>query len=123
MLTSELMRCTGVTRDTIRHYEDIGLLDDRHFVRRANGYRDYNQAAVDRVIFVLKGKAAGFTLANIAKVADEWESNTLPVDDKLHILNKQLDFIDQHIADLQSLRADINEIITKQTEEKLLSAG
>ena len=114
MLISELMRCTGVTRDTIRHYEALGLLHEAHFCRRENGYRHYNQKAVERLEFIKKGQSAGFTLKQIAKVADDWESNEMSMDEKRHILSKQLIDIDRRIADLQSLKSEILGMLAEE---------
>lgn len=113
MLISELMEKTDVTRDTIRHYEHIGLLHESHFTRRANGYRDYNDAAVDRITLVKKAQRAGFTLNQVASVADDWESNVLTEDEKRQIFIKQLDTIDARIADLQDIKAEIQTMLAK----------
>lgn len=111
MRISELMERTGVTRETVRHYEDIGLLHEAHFCRRANGYRDYNESAVERILFVKKGQNAGFTLRQIAQVADEWESDTLPLATKQMIISKQLVEIEKRIADLQALKAELEGLL------------
>ncbi|NJL57721.1 MerR family transcriptional regulator [bacterium] len=113
MRISDVMARTGVTRETVRHYEDIGLLHAAHFCRRANGYRDYNESAVERILFVKKGQSAGFTLRQIVKVADEWESDTLPLATKQMIINKQLADIDQRIADLLALKAELEALLAE----------
>src|SRR5579872_3180748 len=43
----ELARATGVSADTIRHYERIGVLPKA--VRSPSGYRIYPKSAVERV--------------------------------------------------------------------------
>lgn len=113
MRIGELMQRADVTRDTIRHYEHMGLLHAAHFCKRDNGYRDYNEQAVERVLFVKKAQKAGFTLSQIVQVADEWENNTLPLAEKKQILSKQLAVIDEHIADLQALRAEIEAMLAQ----------
>lgn len=111
MLISKLMERTGVSRDTLRHYESIGLLHNAHFYRRKNGYRDYNESAVQRINFVKKAQRAGFTLNQIGQVADEWESNELSTEDKKMILSKQITSIDQHIDNLRALQDEIRAMI------------
>lgn len=46
MRIGELSNRTGVPTRLLRYYEEQGLLDSR---RSANGYRDYDPDAVDRV--------------------------------------------------------------------------
>lgn len=111
MLIGELMQRTDVSRDTIRHYEAIGLLHEAHFTRRENGYRDYNEGAIERIMFIKKAQSGGFTLNQILTVADEWESNELLIETKLLILSKQLDVIDERIADLESLKDQIRYLM------------
>ncbi|MEL6528122.1 MAG: MerR family transcriptional regulator [Chloroflexota bacterium] len=115
MLISELMRRTGVSRDTIRHYEDMGLLHDAHMTRRENGYRDFNELAVERIDFVRKAQRSGFKLSEIVQVADAWQSNELDLAFKQEILRKRLKNIDEHIADLQDLREDILALLDEDT--------
>jgi DNA-binding transcriptional MerR regulator len=112
MLISELMQRTQITRDTVRHYKDIGLLHDAHFCRRTNGYYDYNAGAVERIEFVKRAQRAGFTLAQIATVADEWESDMMSIDEKRQILRKQLQQIDAQIQELQQLRCEVEYKLT-----------
>lgn len=114
MLIGELMRCTGVTRDAIRHYEQLGLLHEAHFTRLENGYRDYNDRAIERIEFIRKGQNAGFKLWQITKVADDWENNEMSMEEKREILQKQLIEINARIDDLQSLRSEIEALLMQE---------
>ncbi|MEU3558419.1 MerR family transcriptional regulator [Streptomyces fragilis] len=49
MLIGELSDRTGTSRRLLRYYEQQGLLTSR---RSANGYRDYAESCVDRVLQV-----------------------------------------------------------------------
>ncbi|MCH0543329.1 MerR family transcriptional regulator [Streptomyces sp. MUM 203J] len=46
MRIGELSECTNTSRRLLRYYEEQGLIVSR---RCANGYRDYDEALVDRV--------------------------------------------------------------------------
>lgn len=65
MTIGQLARAAEVGIETIRFYERKGLLDEPP--RRASGYRQYPQAALDRLAFVRRAKALGFTLDEIAE--------------------------------------------------------
>ena len=53
----------GVAIDTIRFYEREGLLPEP--LRRASGYRSYNESAISRLRFIRRAKDLGFTLEEI----------------------------------------------------------
>jgi MerR family copper efflux transcriptional regulator len=63
MKIGELMKRTGVPIDTIRYYEDHGILPPAQ--RRESGYRDYDEQDVARIRFVRRAKHLGFTLREI----------------------------------------------------------
>ena len=51
MKIGEVARRTGVPIDTVRYYERNGLLPPP--ARRASGYRDYHEADIARLNFIL----------------------------------------------------------------------
>ena len=56
MRISELAKRADLTPDTIRFYEKIGLLDESHFRREDNNYRDYYESAFARLELVRLGQ-------------------------------------------------------------------
>lgn len=56
--------CVGI--DTVRFYERAGLLPKPE--RTASGYRSYANDDVDRLRFIRRSKALGFTLEEIAEL-------------------------------------------------------
>ena len=74
-----LAKETGVSPDTIRHYERIGVLPKA--ARTRAGYRIYPESAVERVRVVQRALRVGFTLAELAevlKVRERWRSTLSP---------------------------------------------
>lgn len=63
MKISAFEKKVGLTRDTIRYYEKIGLLTPP--LRSENGYRYYSETQIQELDFIQKGKAIGFTLGAI----------------------------------------------------------
>lgn len=78
MLIGEIVRQTGVSRDTIRHYEKLGLLKAAGRPSAFNNYKSYPAATVARLALIQQGKNLGFTLAEIADGLDLWKSEQLP---------------------------------------------
>ncbi len=76
MLIGELAQKTGLSRDTIRFYEKVGLVTP--FQRNPeNGYKEYDNDAIDRLILITQAKALGFTLSEINQEIDcmaEWRA-------------------------------------------------
>ena len=60
MKIGELSKQTGVSIDTIRYYEQRGLIPPAS--RTATGYRQYSDGDVSRLQFIVQAKDLGFTL-------------------------------------------------------------
>jgi MerR family transcriptional regulator, copper efflux regulator len=97
MTVGELARRAGVGIETIRYYERRGLLDEP--ARAANGYRTYGQADLDRLALVARAKLLGFTLAEIAELADSAEPEAI-----LDKAQAKLAQLDDQFAALEALR-------------------
>ena len=105
MRIGELAATAGTTTKTLRFYEKSGLLPPAE--RAANGYRDYGPAALSRLDFIRRGRAAGLTLAQIREVIDIREGGDAPCNHVHQLLTARLADIDRQIADLQVLRATL----------------
>jgi MerR family Zn(II)-responsive transcriptional regulator of zntA len=106
MRIGELAATAGTTTKTLRFYEKSGLLPPTE--RAANGYRDYGPAALSRLDFIRRGRAAGLTLAQIREVIDIRETGDAPCHHVHQLLTERLADIDRQIADLQALRATLS---------------
>lgn len=62
----KLAKAAGVGIDTVRFYERAGLLPPAP--RTASGYRLYEMADADRLRFIRRAKALGFSLDEIAEL-------------------------------------------------------
>ena len=60
MKIGQLSKQSGVSIDTIRYYEQRGLIPPA--ARTASGYRQYSAADVSRLKFIVQTKEVGFTL-------------------------------------------------------------
>src|SRR3954468_3824700 len=105
MRIGELAAATGTTTKTLRFYEESGLLPPTQ--RAANGYRDYEPAALSRLDFIRRGRAAGLTLAQIREVIEVPDGGDTPCVHVHQLLPERLADVDRHIADLQVLRATL----------------
>ncbi len=65
MLIGEVAKQTGFSKDTIRYYEKIGLLEKADQNREENNYRIYSHAVILKLQMIKKVKTLGFTLNEI----------------------------------------------------------
>lgn len=63
MTRGQLARRIGVGPETTRFYERQGLIPEAH--RSCEGYRRFDQAAVNRLVFIRRTKNLGFSLPEI----------------------------------------------------------
>jgi DNA-binding transcriptional MerR regulator len=61
-----LAKAAGVGLDTVRFYERAGLMPEA--ARTASGYRTYGAGDVERLRFIRRAKALGFSLDQIAEL-------------------------------------------------------
>lgn len=126
--TREFARLCGTTKDTLFHYEDVGLLKPR---RRANGYREYtaDDFFVFNIIQVLQ--QTGSSLEEVGEhLAHHDTERTLALFEEkrrqLAVKRQQLEqmehFLEQNIAMMHfALQAVYDEPkVEEQPEEKLL---
>jgi len=76
LLAGTLAKATGVSPDTIRYYERLGLLPKA--LRTESGYRVYPHSAVERVLVVQRALRIGFTLAELAEVLKARDAGGVP---------------------------------------------
>lgn len=105
MKIGELAGLSGVPTKTIRYYEEIGVLPDP--ARAANGYRAYEQDAVDRLRFVRDARATGLTLTEIASILGLRDQGASTCDHVTGLLEQHLGDLDRHIATLQRTRKQL----------------
>lgn len=104
MLIGELANKSGYTRDTIRFYEKAGLVKGIKARGGTNGYRHYDEAALERLLLVRQAKLLGFTLAEIRRLIGAWESNALSPAQKAGIFSDKIALIDERLAELKRVR-------------------
>lgn len=122
MRIGELARVVGVSADTIRFYEKQGLLDSSLYTRKANNYRDYDDAAIAHLSMVASAKQLGFTLSEILELSTLWSSGQLDTDGKVEILEQKLAELEVKKQALTDLQTTIEEKLKRlRTADDTLS--
>jgi len=76
MRIGEVAAAADVAPETVRYYEKRGLLAAPR--RTANGYRTYDDNALNQLRFIRTAQAAGLTLAEIRSVIELRNDGTTP---------------------------------------------
>jgi DNA-binding transcriptional MerR regulator len=105
----KLAGATGTKVETIRYYEQIGLLPAP--ARSAANYRSYETAHLRRLSFIRRARDLGFSIDQVRELmglADRRDQSCIAVD---VIANQHRDAITQKITDLTALAAELDVLI------------
>lgn len=86
----ELAKKTEVTKRTIDYYTNLGLLQAE---RSAANYRYYNEAAIERILFIEECKKDNLSLEDIKKRLNDRKMDTYDINlikEKLGSLEKEM---------------------------------
>lgn len=104
---SAAAKAAQVNVETLRYYEREGLLPTPP--RGANGYRQYDDAALKRLRFIRRAQGLGFSLAQVREL--------LRLDDGLNcgaaqtLARGKLEGIERQIADLKRMRLRLRQTL------------
>lgn len=104
MKIGELALATEVSRDTLRFYEQRGLI---RAARRDNGYRHYAPETVQLVGYIRLAQRLGFSLAEIGENLPALWDAPAPEAALAQLLSDKVVAIDARIAELHALRAGL----------------
>ena len=105
----DLARLTGTKVNTIRFYEEAGLLPQAE--RSVSGRRIYRDGDTQRLAFIRRSRSLGFPLDAVRELltlADDTDQPCQAVD---RIARVHLAAIEQKIADLSALRTELARVI------------
>lgn len=111
MKIGELAAAVGTTTKTIRFYESIGLLDEP--ARTSSGYRDYDQAAVERLGFVKQAQSTGLTLDEIGSILQIKDQGGRSCEHTRRLLGRHLDALDERIEELHRARIELRRMFDR----------
>ncbi len=111
-----LAKLTGVSTDTLRHYERLGLLPG--IVRTSGGYRRYRLDAVERVGLIKRALVIGFTLKELAGVLHARDRGTPPCGKVRSLVGDRLAALERRLEELVVLR-DQMKLLLRDWDERL----
>ena len=128
MKIAEVSERYGLSSDTLRYYERIGLLP--HVSRSDSGIRDYSDLDIRRVEFIKCMRSAGLPIEVLIDYMELVQQGDQTIEARKEILKEQRDLVVERIKDMQKtldllnhkIQVYENAILTKekaivQTEE------
>ncbi|GGR93249.1 MerR family transcriptional regulator [Micromonospora fulviviridis] len=104
MRIGELAAQAGISTDTVRYYEKVGLVAGR---RLPNGYRDFPPETVAWLHYIRTAQALGFSLAEISRNCAELRAAPDTATALSALFQEKITVIDARMAELAALRADL----------------
>lgn len=105
MKIGEVAKRAGVTVDTVRFYERVGVLAPP--ARTESGYRDYEPDTVERIRLTRELQAIGFTLSDAVDALAAHDAGGATCESERWRLQAVLDRVDAQLAELTALRGRI----------------
>ena len=110
MQSGELSRLAGISTDTLRHYESLGVLPKPP--RTNGGYRDYAANSLERVRLIQSALKVGFSLAELATILRMRDRGEVPCHRVRAIAEHKLQDVKQQIRDLLGMHDQLERILT-----------
>lgn len=108
MLIGDVAERAGVSIKTLRYYEVVGVIDTA--ARTLGGYRDYDEAVLERLRFIRSAQAVGLTLGEIREVVAFRERGESPCAHVLGLLETHAAEVDRRIRELRNLRLELGAL-------------
>src|ERR1700674_1127695 len=116
MRSGQLAHLTGVSTDTLRHYERLGLLPLPQ--RTAGNYRQYPPTSQLRGELIQRALTIGFFLSELKAILAVRDRGGAPCRHVRALMRSKIRAMDEQIKNLVSLRVELNRL-SKDWDERL----
>ena len=90
LLIGTLAAQANTTKDTIRHYDQLGLLKSRKRQAGSRLYTEFHPECVERIELIKRAQAIGFTLTEIKDSLNDYYDGQLDIDLQLSLTQQKL---------------------------------
>jgi DNA-binding transcriptional MerR regulator len=103
MLIDEVARIAGMSKDGVRHYEEMGLIGSRPRRAGSRTYRDYDPAVLETIEQVRQPQRLGFSLKEIGPLLKAYGTANLTAEETVAFLEQRLRAIREKQAELRQV--------------------
>jgi MerR family transcriptional regulator, aldehyde-responsive regulator len=124
MKISKVSEQSGISVDTLRYYERIGLLPPVN--RSENGIRDYNELDIRRVDFIKCMRGAGLPIEVLIEYMELVQQGDQTIEARKEILVEQRDLLADRMEEMQktldrlNYKIDVYEKALLKKEQEML---
>ena len=90
LLIGTLATKANTTKDTIRHYDQLGLLKSRKRQAGSRLYTEFHPECIERIELIKSAQAIGFTLTEIKDSLNDYYDGQLDIDLQLSLTQQKL---------------------------------
>lgn len=112
-----LAKRTGTKVQTIRYYEQIGLMPEPG--RTIGGQRRYGDGELDRLAFIRHARQLGFSLEAIRELMELADNPECPCAQVDAVAQRQLRGVEARIARLEALRTELRRMVSECGQGKV----
>lgn len=113
MQIGEIAKQSGFSKDTLRYYEKIGLLQLDKKQRGENNYRFYDSTILQKLSTIKSLKQVGFTLNEIKRLLTMDESNRINCQSVGAIVQPKIIKIEEEILKLQAQKRKLLQLVAQ----------
>lgn len=117
MLIGELSKKTGLSKDTIRFYEKIGLITASDRKAGTRIYKEFNEETVERLLMINQGKKLGFKLKEIRQLLDEWGHASMPKHEQIRTIENKLEEVEEKMQQLGTIKSYLAAKLSKLKQD------
>ncbi|MBU5616663.1 MerR family transcriptional regulator [Psychrobacter sp. TAE2020] len=136
LLIGKLASQANTTKDTVRHYDELGLLKSRKRQAGSRFYTEFHPECIERIELIKSAQAIGFTLTEIKDSLNDYYDGYLNLNEQLLLteqkleqvkkqqdtVNLMVELLSQRITTLQQMKEDDSYIFnTKKSKNSPLS--
>jgi DNA-binding transcriptional MerR regulator len=107
----DVSKRSGIGIETLRFYEKSGLLDKPS--RTFSGYRVYGEEVLERLAFIKRAQALGFSLDEIRQIVDDARKGESPCDEVREIVRRRMAELDERLRELHRYRNELNSTLAE----------
>lgn len=122
MLINEIAKMAGLSKDGIRHYEEMGLITSVPRQAGSRIYRDYDPSILDTIEKIRGAQRLGFSLKDIGPILKAYTERPPSKEQTIEFLEARLVVIREKIASLREVEDYICQKLDRYREAKVAPA-
>lgn len=111
LLIGTLATQGNTTKDTVRHYDQLGLLKSRKRQAGSRLYTEFHPECIERIELIKSAQAIGFTLTEIKGSLNDYYDGQLDLDEQLSLTQQKLEQVKKQQANINRMVELLSERI------------